>query len=162
MRRPARSPLPWCLLGLVLILLVPGCGILSPEGEWARMEHELNRNRNRWERQGIASYSFIQASSCECIPSFEGPSRVYVSNGAITRVEKVGSGGVVAEGIQDAWYTVEELFGAIAHAIEERAVFLEVEYDPDRGFPTRMEVDLNAQWADDESVVNISGFRLEG
>ena len=145
-----------------LLLGATGCGILSPEGKWERLESELNRSRHRWEREGIGSYSSVQSFLCECIPFFEGPSRVWVVDGVVTRVEKVPSGEAVREEIWSAWYTVDEMFKMIAEAIEERAVFLEVEYDPARGFPTRIAVDWRGELVDDERVIEVGGFLENG
>jgi len=150
-----------CLAGAALPLLSSSCDILSPQNEWKRLEQALDRNRRRWERQDVQSYSFVLSESCECIPSFEGPARVWVVGGVVVRVERVSDGEPVREEIREAWGTVDDFFDRIAYAIDKKAAFLEVEYDKARGFATRIEMDLRAERVDDEMVAEISGFRLE-
>jgi hypothetical protein len=150
------------LLGPALLAGTVGCGILSPEDEWEKLEKELNRNWNRWDREAIDSYSLTQTHICECIPLFQGPSRIWVVDGVITRVEKSLGGEVVEEDAWSTWYTVEEMFQLIADAIDDRFFFLEVEYDPVRGFPTRIALDRVEQTVDDERVMRNSEFMDEG
>ena len=159
----------WARRFLVLGLVVPallagtvGCGILSPEDEWEKLEKELNRNWNRWDREAIGSYSLTQTHLCECIPIFQGPSRIWVVDGVITRVEKTLGGEVVEEEDWPAWYTVEEMFLLIEDAIHDQVAVLELEYDPVRGFPTRIAVDRQEHTIDDERVMEVSEFWDEG
>lgn len=160
--KPAQSVWTPPIVASFLFLGMAGCGILSPESKWERMERELNRSRHRWETEGIRSYSSVQTFLCECIPFFEGPSRVWVVDGFVKRVEKVPSGEALREEIWSAWYTVDEMFQMIAEAIDERAVFLDVEYDPARGFPTRIAVDWRGELVDDERVIEVGDFLENG
>lgn len=137
------------------------CGILESENRWEALERKLEGNRRRWERQEISSYSFVQSWICECIPYLEGVSRVWVEEGVITKVERISDGAEMGEEIRDHWYTVEDLFDFLGVAIEEEAAYLEVEFDGERGFPTRVEADVWADFVDDEKSVEVSGFRVE-
>jgi len=144
-----------------LCLLTSACGILAPEDRWERLERQLEQNWRRWDRQGIEAYSFVQVSICECLPSFAGPVRIRVEEGVITHVERSLTGEAVEGGIWDQWRTLDGLFAEIANAIDWRVAYLDVDYDPGRGFPVRVEVDRSAQTADDEMVIQVSDFRVE-
>ena len=54
------------------------------------------------------------------------------------------------------------MFLLIEDAIHDRVAVLEVEYDPARGFPTRIAVDRQEHSIDDERVMEVSEFWDEG
>jgi len=145
-----------------LCLLTSACGILAPEGTWERLERQLERNRERWDRQEIAAYSFVQSSICECLPSFAAPVRIRVEEGVITHVERILTGEAVEGESWGQWRTLEGLFAEIADAIDSRVAYLDVDYDSGRGFPVRVEIDRSAPAVDDEIVIHVSDFRVEG
>ena len=147
---------------VVLVASAAACDLTAPENEWDQHSQRLARNRARWHGQGLQSYSYVMSKACECIPYFEAPSRVSVEGSVVIGVQRIGDGEMVAEELWSWWDTVEGLFDFVAHAIEEQAAFLEVEYDPVRGFPTRIAVGLWEHLVDDEMLALVSDFTVPG
>lgn len=56
--------------------------------------------------------------------------------------------------------TVEELFLVVENALEQRADHLETLYHKSLGFPRFVDVDMGAQWADDEHGFTVAEFAV--
>lgn len=151
------------LLPLLILGSVAGCDILSPEEEgWGKIAGELTRNRLKWERAGIRDYTFTTHSTCECIPNFEGRTLVTVEGSEIVGVERVFDGSEVDTELWAAWETIDEVFEVLSGYIERKVFFLEVEYDPEYGYPVWYDVDVNEQYVDDERRQDFSNFLVTG
>lgn len=114
----------------------------------------LNENRAKWESANIDTYQFEYSISCNCL-----------DEDTLLRLVVVNAGEVVSQTIikshvalpldQGRAESIAELFELIAYE-ESRAESVTVEYDPDLGYPTKINVDIEKRIADDEYTLYIS------
>ena len=79
---------------------------------------------------------------------------VSVSNGSVVYAEYVDSRSAVEQALLTYVLTVPDLFDLIQDALDRKAAYLGVSYDPIYGYPTRIEVDYSANVVDDEVVMS--------
>jgi hypothetical protein len=94
--------------------------------------------RAQWVSTGIASYSWRLSRQCMCDSA---PLVVVVQDGQVATVTLAETGGAPSdEQVELDAATVEELFGWIDDAFAEGRQ-VRASFDPDLGFPTRVEAD---------------------
>jgi uncharacterized protein DUF6174 len=116
------------LAPVVLLALVTGCSDTTAPVS-------LRVNRVRWERQNLHDYAYVGERFCFCAP--EGKVSVTVIS------DRVASVRVIATGVQlatDSWYTVDQLFDLAQRSFEEKDRTVSVEYDPELGYPTLIDI----------------------
>ena len=128
-RRAARVP----ALAMLTVILA-GCVATGPDLTQQRL-NELNRHRARWSAADVDSYRYHLMRSCECLWPTGGNFVVTVENGVVVRAESEHDGEPLAEDHLASMETVEDLFDRIAAAIDAEVFRLDVEYDPDLGYP---------------------------
>lgn len=106
--------------------------------------------RARWEARGPVDYDLVLEQLCFCGPEGRGPVRVEVRDGAVASRTYVETGEPVREELEPFFPDVDGLFAFLAEAFERGPHSIEVEYDPDLGFPTRSFVDFEENVADEE------------
>ena len=111
---------------------------------------EFVEARARWEARGPTDYDLVLARVCFCPPEGIGPARIEVRGGEVVSRTYVGSGEPVRENLESFFPAVDGLFAVLADALERGAHSIDVEYDPDLGFPTRSFVDFEENVADEE------------
>jgi hypothetical protein len=132
-------------------MVMASCNILDPFND---DRDELNDARRRWARQGIASYQYRLTQLCFCPSEIVRPFAIRVSNGIIAEVRDAETGEA-----PPSYYdprTIPELFEVIDQALDRHADSIDVEYDPQLGYPTRIMIDYERNTADEEL-----GFRVE-
>jgi hypothetical protein len=122
-----------------------------------RFEFELATAQARWQREGPASYRITIARSCECLPEMSGPVVVTVVDGLVTARQDVRTGAASSTLYASLFPSVEGLFGKIESAVEEGSRTISVRYDPVYGFPTRILIDGDGAWGNDDEVVYTVG-----
>lgn len=141
-------------LGFVSCLaLLSGCNSDSN-----RILEELNENRLKWEALNVTSYQFHYTRSCECLKPATQTRQVLVDGGKVASQVIIATGEALSLESYSV-QSVEDLFDMIA--VEEgRADQLQIEYDADMGYPTRVVIDPDLQVADDEFKVGLSNMVL--
>ncbi|AXT40088.1 hypothetical protein D1814_16085 [Alteromonas sp. BL110] len=121
---------------------------------------DLNANRAKWETENIDTYQFEYQVSCFCTEETTLPRLVLVEGSQVTSQTIIE--GNIALPLDDATTeSIDSLFQLIALE-ESRAESLSVKYDPELGYPTEINVDINEQTADDEYTLTISNLVAEG
>lgn len=135
------------------LLLVAACrDSLAPVGE------EFDARR-RWASRGPSAYTYTVERGCYCLDSAIGPVDVTVRDGVVESRRYTRTGGTVSPRFAELFPTIEGLFAQIDSARSRKAASLRVEYDPDLGYPTRIDIDFVEQMADDEIFWRSSGLR---
>lgn len=111
---------------------------------------EFLEARSRWEARGPTDYDLVLARVCFCPVEVIGPARIEVRADEVVSRIYVESGEPVREGLESFFPDVDGLFAFLDDAFERGAHSIEVEYDPDLGFPTRSFVDFDERVADEE------------
>ncbi len=153
--RAARRVAP--ALALALALAVPGC-LLSDDTPSDGVE--LWAARRLWETRGPAEYTVRENVSCFC--PCPAAFTLIVREGVPPDVTDVEPNAGTPDGSpEDAARlcarTVDQLFDLLQSHVGEADRF-HAEYDPDLGYPTRIEIDPDRRIADEEIRVRLSGL----
>lgn len=141
-----------------LALILAGCGILEPDS-WAERQATLDRSRALWESAAIESYQYRLERWCYC--GLFGELRVTVVDGVVTAAERPDGQPIDEAGFQYL-ETVEYLFDRTQQAIDDRAYRFQVEYHPELGYPTLLDLDPDRNAIDEEIRYEVGDLtRLE-
>lgn len=137
-------------LAAVAILSGAGCSVLSPDNG---AQHELDRNRDRWEDRASEhqQYTLQQTVMCFC-PNAGDAHEVRVVGDSITAVRNLASGEQLPPDQWQLFRTVDALFDMVQRAIDEADSF-EVTYHPIHGYPAAISIDYITNAVDDEIAV---------
>ena len=108
-------------------------------------ENDLADYRTLWEAQRLTDYTFDVSRVCYC--QFMGDVRVTVQGGVITGVTELAS--EVARD-PETFRTIDGLFDLVQDAYDRDAHEVQVDFDPDRGYPTRIWIDYVEMMMDEE------------
>ena len=122
-----------------------GCGSLTAPTEGNR----LSAARVQWAATAQPGYRYEAMTLCECLQAGRWI-QVTVSDGQVTAGRYLDTGTPVETAALPALPTVPMMFDRIQHALSQRAVLLEVEYDPRDGHPTLINVDVSRTIVDEE------------
>lgn len=169
---PARAPDKPVGLSLRLAVLVVahlGCasgGVRAGNDEDRQrldaLRAELQESRGRWQREGASDYELTLQRICFCPHELTQPVVVGVRNGRIVTVRVAATGRPVDPEYVAVYPDVAGLFWIVEDAIDGDAASIDVEYDPQRGFPTRVDLDYDRSAYDDEMLFAVHGFDLQG
>ena len=126
---------------LTAALLLAACG---GDSTTAPANH-LGEQRALWASQGLTDYTFDVVRICYC--QFVADVRVTVKDGVITGVTELAS--EVARD-PELFRTIDGLFDLVQDAYARDAHEVQVEFDPGRGYPTRIWIDYVQMMADEE------------
>ena len=141
MRQAAR--LSWLLPAILAV----GCGITRPSGPLAAAQAELTEARRLWRSQGLTGYTYVLSRGCFCTPEYREPATVTVRGGRVVSAVSVATG----EARDIAWFEpIDGLFDSIQEAIDDGAAQVQAEYDPARGYPILVYIDIDQRLADEE------------
>ncbi|MCF4967191.1 DUF6174 domain-containing protein [Nostoc sp. CMAA1605] len=121
----------------------------------------LRFNRTLWNSRNVVNYRYTFSNGCFCIPDARGPVVIEVRNGRTVSVTSVATGQPVSnpEFFQN-YNTIPKLFNVIGDAIQRQAASLDISYNPQYGYPTQINVDYNAQIADEEIYLTIENLEI--
>ena len=130
---------------LFVTLMIASCGesIVGPERDFADAQE-------KWRASKAADYDLVVSRICECLPGTMGPVEVIVRGGRVSSRRYLTSSAEVPDGFMDVFPDVENLFFKIRSALWAHVYKIEVEYDEELGYPTRIYVDPDKGVADDE------------
>lgn len=123
----------------------------GPTGEPAARSPELDAARERWAAAGYDAYQMTLHRSCFCPEDYRGPFEVTVQDGAV--VEATFNGAPMDT---ERVLTVDDLFALIEDAYSRDAEMVSVDYDPETGVPTRIQIDYSSQMVDEEVGYTVS------
>ncbi|MBW4561987.1 MAG: hypothetical protein KME32_12690 [Mojavia pulchra JT2-VF2] len=116
---------------------------------------QLKTNRRLWKQQRLFNYRYTLSRSCFCTAEARGPVVVEVRNGRTTSITSVATGKPVDPELFKQYSTLAKLFNVIEDAIAKKASSLTVQYNPQLGYPTQINIDYSAQMADEELYLTI-------
>ncbi len=133
------------LLAVCSVPLAAACGSDSEED---RRLDELAAARSVWISAAPATYEFTYLRLCFC-PNVS-PARILVDGGLVIRVTDVESSTILPAERNAEFPTVEELFIELDELIRIEPFRLEVQYDPELGYPSFVSVDIEERVVDEE------------
>ena len=120
---------------------------------------DLQANQQKWQQANIDSYSFtLQQGGFRTLDALR-PVNIEVSNGKVVSAVYADNGQPLPADMDFNRLTVDDLFKQIDEAISNGAEKVQVEYDPQFGFPTSIYIDRSSMIADEESNIKVSNFQ---
>jgi hypothetical protein len=148
------------LLSAALILSpLAGCESITGVEDLGFEQAELDRNWDRFERNAPLSYTYTVRVACECPSDVTRPVTVWVDRGTVEYLFYEDDGRAVPFSYSDSFPSVEQLFDAIQDAIDQRADYIDVDYDPTYGFPRSVYIDYDRRVSDEELSLTAWGLR---
>lgn len=141
-------------IGLAALLLSCGSSITI-------VNRDLENAKARWTANAPLSYDLTVEKGCYCVFEAQGPVVVAVRNGVVESRHYVETGAVVGASYADVYPTVDQLFAIIEEAVGRKADRVEVLYEPTRGYPTSVAIDVLFSGADDEYFYSVTGFTVK-
>ena len=117
----------------------------------------LLQAQERWERSGVAGYTYTGAWVCFCPEVYRADTQVTVSDGSVTAVDSADPG-IDAIPMPERFIPIDGLFALIQDAITNDAARIEVAYDETYGYPVSLFIDHDERMADEETSFAISSF----
>ena len=135
----------------MMVVLALGLGAcdnpFSPSGP-----EDLDEARRHWADERVSSYTFTVSQDCFCVEEARGRFRVTVTNGAVTSITDPATG-APRTASRFVPLTVEALFDRVEQAVNEGVRELDVEYDPDLGYPVEIEINRSQQAVDAAIII---------
>lgn len=133
-------------LNLLACLMAAGTlsGCVNPE--W----RALQQARLLWEANGIYSYSYDLQISCFCVEDVTRPVRVLVQNDQAVSVEYIDAKADAPAEYFVRYDTIDKLFDIVEDGIVGGAEVVEVDYNPDFGYPASVFIDESMNLQDEE------------
>lgn len=128
---------------------------LAPISDW---QSDLNAAKSTWNTYKSTidnTYNYTYQRACECPDDATLPKFVQIVEGLIVAVN--GSPIVAIErtnAAADTPPTFDGLMDAVQNGINQNAFFVNVQYDPNYGYPTSIYIDYDEKIADEELIVS--------
>lgn len=137
-----------------LALGTSSCDLMGPD-PWRSRQAELDVNRSVWEDAAIAEYTYELTRLCYC--GLAGPLTVTVADHAVVSATRADGERIAPQDLHVV-ETVDDLFNVVQRAIDERAFRYAVEYHPELGYPTLVDLDPIREAIDEEVRYEASGL----
>ena len=121
---------------------------------------QLQQNRQLWRNQKLSSYRYTLRVSCFCTPEVTQPVVVEVRNNRVTSITAANTGKPVNQEYFRQYNSVPKLFNIIQNAFAKNAASMSITYHPSLGYPTQINIDENAQMADEERYLTIENLQV--
>lgn len=142
------------LIACLLTLALSACSDSERSEKISAEMEALAAAKAKWHSAAIHDYQYTLAKSCFCVSSAEqaggGTYVVTVKDDVVESAREKDSGEPLSDAQASSLPTVDELFVIIEDAYERDADEVIVEYDAERGFPSRTSVDEDKALADEE------------
>jgi hypothetical protein len=135
-------------LALLLVLTLPGCGLVTGPGQ----DDRLAEAQARWAALGQRDYQYEVRSDCFCGMAGRWI-EVTVIGDQVVSGRYLDNDAEVEPSLLPALPTVHDLFERIRDAVRAEPVLLQVEYHPQDGHPTRINVDISYSISDEEYLL---------
>lgn len=126
----------------------------------------LNENQTKWATSAIHDYEYVVRTICFCTIESTTPIRQRIENDLVvdSRYDCDNKSNALLTAIcgqqpsQAFEQSVTDLFQKIDNAIKQNVALLDVQYDPQYGYPLSISIDPILNLSDDETVFTISDF----
>ena len=120
---------------------------------------QLSAARDRWHAANISHYRFNLGVGCFCAFTTRMPLTIEVQKGRVLSMLYNDGSPVPADQQQvfASYQTIDALFDYTAQSL--KADEIKIEYDPNYGFPTRVQIDFIKQAMDDELSLSVQDFQ---
>ena len=122
---------------------------------------KLAASREKWQAAKPRTYRYVYTRYCECLPQSTGPFRVTADGDSLLSVVKPGPLGdsSLTPGAY-AYLAVDSVFAKIEAYLQRGVHRSEIVFDNTYGFPTDVNIDIDASMADEEYILSIRDFKI--
>lgn len=137
---------------IVMLISIPG---LLVSCSTSGVTEEIEIAQKRWEAAHIENYSADIERICFCPP----PSRytIIVGSDSLTKVINSETGEEIAQ--NKGYSTIDELYQWLLEVASRNPEKLELEFDPNLGYPTLIDYNQSDNIADEEMLIRIFDLR---
>ena len=148
------------IVGVAATVACNGDDIAGPQ-DFAR----LAQAQAKWAARPFADYSFEIRTFCFCPPEINRWTRVSVRNGAVVDAQPVETDPAFPIETIQWWKPIDTLFVNLERAMRQPDLTgylasIEVEYDPELGYPTLIEYRAKPNVADGGSTISVRSVML--
>lgn len=141
-----------------VLALITGCAASDPV--YTQRMSQLQQTQQQWAAHQITNYRFTVEKLCFCYNRTVKPITIEVRDGQAVSGFRAAIREQIDLALIEQYATFEKLFGVIDTNINQYADEMEIRYDPDRGYPTSIRIDLEKGSADDESYYMVTAFEI--
>jgi hypothetical protein len=134
----------------------------SPEDNSPPEVKELNTARAHFATPPRPSYTFTWKQTCFCGTDSLRPMKVTVTNGAVAEAVFVDDQKPVSAAVRAEIKTVDGVFTLIRQAIDQGYDEVDVQYDPQMGYPRTVSLISSRSAADAGMSLTLSEFTVAG
>lgn len=138
------------------VMSVPATQVAQTSQTASSNLKQLRINQQLWRRQRIVNYRYTLTNDCFCLAEFRGPVIIEVRRGITTSITNAETGLPVDPEVFEEYSTIRKLFNLIRDAIISGESELTVAYDPQLGYPTK--INIGSLAADAGIFTTISNF----
>lgn len=110
-------------------------------GAGAEVQAALDDGIRTWSAAGFSSYDLDVRRLCDCDPGLTGTVKVRVRSGQVVARTLAPKGEELALEFAEAYPTITGLFAVVQDALDRGADAIQVEFEPDLGFPEDLAID---------------------
>ena len=122
-------------------------------------EPNTNVYRYLWEKASTSQYVLEQTLHCFC-PNSGRPAKLIIYGDQVGYAMFTDTNEEIPENQLGLYKSVDDLFDFIDELKKRNPYKLEIEYDPDFGYPTRIYVNRNEQIIDEELAIVTTVYQL--
>lgn len=113
-----------------------------------------------WRQKRPKHYAYTLQRTCFCTPESRKPLQIRVYEGVTQQAIVLPEGYNLPKTRWEEAKTIDQLFRLIHEAVDRQAASMEVQYDPNYGFPTYIAIDYDSMMADEEVYYEASDFKI--
>lgn len=143
---------------LSVLVLIAGCAASDPV--YTQRMSQLQQRQQQWAGQQITNYRFTIQKLCLCYNRADKPITIEVRDGQAVSGFRAATNEQIDMALIEQYATIEKLFEIVDANINQYVDQMEIRYDPERGYPTAISIDLEEGPADDESFYTVTAFEI--
>jgi len=131
---------------------------ISP-GESAQAVNQASREvraqQRLWNQQRLRNYRYTLEVSCFCVPEMRQPVVIEIQDGVPVSYTYEATGQPAEASYFERYSTVPKLFNLARAALYRTPNSMTMQFDPELGYPTQINIDYSAVMADEEIYLKI-------
>ncbi len=131
-----------------------------PPNGTAAFLRNLDQAEATWRQKRPKHYAYTLQRTCFCTPESRKPIQIRVYEGVTQQAIVLPEGYALPKARWEEAKTIDQLFRLIREAVDRQAASMEVQYDPNFGFPTYIAIDYDSMMADEEVYYEASDFKV--
>lgn len=120
---------------------------------------KLQNAEDRWQKKHPKHYIYTLQRTCFCPKEYNNPIEIRVLNDFVQQANLPLDGEPMPANRMDEALTIKDLFAIIHKAVDKKAAKIDIKYNWQYGYPTKIDIDWDKMMADEETYFTINEFR---